>query len=202
MVTKFFPNKKKLNIFLRINSPLKKLIRFYLLTVNRLTIKLTVNTFYFVFNVNCYNFKYKVTTIIMTSKKINFDFGSVEVFDGFAIGEFNEGLDIKAEQSETLIKVCKKYYKDKPFGYISNRTASYSIDPTVYLKSKKIKNLHAIAVVVKNPAQILSAKIEKIFFGRSFQYFGSLTEAVNWIREVIPAPDGNKTVRRHLTDLS
>ena len=130
----------------------------------------------------------------MIRKKINFDFGSVEVFDGFAIGEFNEGLDIRAEQNDTLIKVCKKYYKEKPFGYICNRTTSCSIDPTVYFKSSKITNLQAIAVVVTNPAQILSASIEKIFFGRNFQYFDTLSDAISWIREIIPASENKKSI--------
>lgn len=123
------------------------------------------------------------------SKIINFDFGSLEVFDGFAIGDFKEGVDIKSEQNDLLITVCKKYYKDRPFGYISNRTTSYSIDPTIYTKFSKLTNLQAIAVVVKNPAQVLSASIEKIFFGRNFQYFDSLPDAVSWIRENIPVTD-------------
>ena len=123
------------------------------------------------------------------SKIINFDFGSLEVFDGFAIGDFKEGVDIKSEQNDLLITVCKKYYKDRPFGYISNRTTSYSIDPAIYTKFNKVSNLQAIAVVVKNPAQVLSASIEKIFFGRNFQYFDSLPDAVSWIRETIPATD-------------
>lgn len=123
------------------------------------------------------------------SKIINFDFGSLEVFDGFAIGDFKEGVDIKSEQNDLLITVCKKYYKDRPFGYISNRTTSYSIDPTIYTKFSKLTNLQAIAVVVKNPAQVLSASIEKIFFGRNFQYFDSLPDAVSWIRETIPVND-------------
>lgn len=123
------------------------------------------------------------------SKIINFDFGSLEVFDGFAIGDFKEGVDIKSEQNDLLISVCKKYFKDRPFGYISNRTTSYSIDPTVYMKFNKVSNLHAIAVVVKNPAQVLSASIERIFFGRNFKYFNSLSDAIIWIRETIPVSE-------------
>ncbi len=121
----------------------------------------------------------------MMSKKINFDFGSVEIFDSFAIGEYKEGIDLKTEQNDKLIRVCEKYYKDKPFGYICNRTTSFSVDPAVYMKANNIENLKAIAVVVKNPAQVLSASIEKIFFGRSFQYFDSLSTAINWIKGIV-----------------
>ncbi|UOB17232.1 hypothetical protein [Abyssalbus ytuae] len=118
------------------------------------------------------------------NRKIDFEFGTLEIFNDYAIGEINEGIDFKCEQNEKIISVCKKYFKDRPFGYISNRTTSFSIDPSIYNQLRNnLKNLVAIAVIAKNPAQILSTNVEQIFFGKSLQHFSTMNDGVIWLKD-------------------
>ena len=119
------------------------------------------------------------------SSKVYFDFGFIEFYENFAVGEMYEGADVSAEEHMELSKTMIEYYKEKPFGYISNRKCSYAVDPRAYTTTSQIKNLMAISVVTTNPAQRLSASVEELFFGRPFQYFNSLAEAKNWMKKTI-----------------
>lgn len=119
------------------------------------------------------------------NSKHTFNFGIVELYENFAVGEMNEGVDLKADEHEQLLKLCVDTFKDLPFGYISHRKHSYAVDPRVYLNTGNIKNLVAIAVVITRPAQKLSAAIEEVFFGRPFKYFYDLDEAKNWMAKTV-----------------
>lgn len=119
------------------------------------------------------------------NSKHTFNFGIVEIYENFAVGEMNEGVDLKADEHEQLLKLCVDTFKDLPFGYISHRKHSYAVDPKVYLNTGNIKNLVAIAVVITRPAQKLSAAIEEVFFGRPFKYFYDLDEAINWMAKTV-----------------
>ncbi|NER11888.1 hypothetical protein GWK08_00410 [Leptobacterium flavescens] len=116
------------------------------------------------------------------SKKVDLEFGSVEFYDSFAVGVINEGVDLKSCENKYLLNTFENEYKNKPFGFISNRIHSYSVDPTVYKETSELKNLVAIAVVMSNPVQRLSVEIEKLFFDKPFEYFMDLEEAKNWIK--------------------
>lgn len=117
--------------------------------------------------------------------KHTLNFGTVELYENFAVGEMNEGVDLKADEHEQLLKLCVDTYNGLPFGYISHRKNSYAVDPRVYLNTGNIKNLVAIAVVITRPAQKLSAAIEEVFFGRPFKYFYDLDEAKNWMARTV-----------------
>jgi len=119
------------------------------------------------------------------SKTITLSFGLIELHEDFAIGILNEGIDLKSEENNYLLKVLKDEYGNKPFGFISNRIHSYSLDPIVYKETTALKNLMAIAVVMSNPVQIISVEIEKLFFNKPFEYFDNLDEAVLWIQNAL-----------------
>lgn len=119
------------------------------------------------------------------SKIINLDFGTVELYDSFAVGVMNEGISLKSEENKYLLNVFENSYHDKNFGFISNRIHSYSVDPTVYKETSGLKNLVAIAVVMSNPAQHLSVEIEKMFYNKPFEYFDNLEDAKKWIQKTL-----------------
>ncbi|WP_340076436.1 hypothetical protein [Leptobacterium sp. I13] len=119
------------------------------------------------------------------SKKINFNFGSLEFHDCYAIGIINEGENVRSDENRHLITMCAENYLNKPFGYIYNRTNSYSIDPTIYLETSKMRNLVAIAVVTSNRMQRLNVEIERIFFNKPFEHFNTVEEAEVWMRKMV-----------------
>ena len=124
-----------------------------------------------------------VSPNMITKRTLNF--GVVELYENFAIGEMNEGVDLKAEEQNELLNLCTNTFNNRPFGYISHRQHSYSVDPKVYINTGKVKTLVAIAVVITQPAQKLSASIEEIFFGRPFKYFHDLDEAKSWMAKTV-----------------
>ncbi|UGU16175.1 hypothetical protein LS482_21170 [Sinomicrobium kalidii] len=118
-------------------------------------------------------------------KRIKLDFGSLEFHENFVISEINEGVHFAAKQNRVLISLCLEHFKDQPFGYISNRIYSYSVDPFAYIESENIENFVAMAVVVSSSAQRLSSKIEGLFCKRPFKYFYNLESAQVWIEKTI-----------------
>lgn len=129
------------------------------------------------------------------SKKIELSFGTFELHDYYTVGIINEGEDLRSQENQDLINLCKKHYTESHFGYISYRKNSYSVDPTVYMETSKLPNLVAIAVVISEPAQKLSATIEKIFFDKPFEYFDSLKEAQRWIHNIVVLTNQQEKIR-------
>ncbi|MGS2739356.1 hypothetical protein [Sinomicrobium sp. M5D2P17] len=121
------------------------------------------------------------------TKRVKLDFGYLEFHENFVISEINEGTHVVSEQNKILISLCLENFKGKPFGYISNRIYSYSIDPFTYLEVEKIENFVAIAIVVSTSAQRLSSRIEELFCKKPFQYFYNLENAKNWIQHNVNA---------------
>ncbi|SFW46239.1 hypothetical protein SAMN02927921_01737 [Sinomicrobium oceani] len=122
-------------------------------------------------------------------KKIKLDFGYLEFYENYVISEINEGVHMVIEQQDLLLSLCKENFQDRPFGYISHRIYSYSVDPFTYLELEKIDNFIAIAVVVSTTAQRLSSRIEELFCKKPFQFFYNLENARSWIDSTIRTAD-------------
>ncbi|MFD0861398.1 STAS/SEC14 domain-containing protein [Sungkyunkwania multivorans] len=118
-------------------------------------------------------------------KQYSLSFGKIKVFDDYIIAEIFEGINLDTALNEILLDICSAHFPKRPFGYISNRVNSYSVDPTVYKYTAKNSNLVAIAVVASGELKKLSANIEKLFFDREFEYFEEIDEAKEWIEHII-----------------
>lgn len=129
------------------------------------------------------------------SKKIDLSFGSFVLHDNFTIGIINDGEDLKKEENLSIINLCTNHYQSRHFGYISHRKNSYSVDPTVYKRTAELPNLVAIALVLSEPAQKLSASIEKIFFDKPFEYFDSIEEAKKWMNKIVILKNQQEKIR-------
>ena len=119
------------------------------------------------------------------TKKYSLSFASIQVFEDFIIAEMFEGINFDNSVNEVLLDIFQMHFPDRPFGYISNRVNSYSVDPTVYMRTAGNKNLVAIAVVATDEIKKLNANVEKLFFNREFEYFEDLTTAKDWIARII-----------------
>ncbi len=117
--------------------------------------------------------------------KYEFDFGTMFIFEHFAMGIMNEGVALRKEENQKLLEVSRKHFSDRPYGYISYRIHSYSVDPHVYIDTAQETNLVAIAVVSENPLNKLSLEVEKLFWEREFEHFIDVEDAQLWIEEKV-----------------
>ncbi|PJB11919.1 MAG: hypothetical protein CO119_09425 [Flavobacteriales bacterium CG_4_9_14_3_um_filter_40_17] len=121
----------------------------------------------------------------MVLKTIETDFVKLNFYERFVIAELSEGIDIDENIVDILIQYSIEFYGDNPFGYISNRINSYSINPVIYFKLSKIKNLVAFAVVSTRMIVSYNVQIEKAFMSKPFELFDNLDEAVNWVNQLV-----------------
>ena len=111
---------------------------------------------------------------------VKYDFCDFSIFDNFIIAVMNEGVTVLPEHNFVLIEIVEKYFKNKPFAYITNRINSYSVDPKVFEETSKIKNLIAFAVVSQSDVRIANADFERKFLYKPHKSFTKLIDAIKW----------------------
>jgi len=97
------------------------------------------------------------------------------------------GLD----EISTVVDLVKKKYSGN-FGYISNRTNAYSVNPIVWPFSAQLTNLKVCAIVVSGSAGLTALKAEMAYLdeadfpdGTKMQLFTDIEEAKAWITETL-----------------
>ena len=73
----------------------------------------------------------KINSSYLENKKFKLlivKLGRLYLFDNYIITEFNEGINITFENFSEVSEIIKSHYKNEPFGFISNRINSYSMD--------------------------------------------------------------------------
>lgn len=120
-------------------------------------------------------------------KEFDLKFGTVKIYDRILVSELNEGILFDVESNRKLLKIGEEEFGGEDYGYISNRKASYAVDPMVYRESAEHKNLKAIAVITSSERGFRSAKVERSFYKNknSFGIFTSFEEAAEWIRKCL-----------------
>ena len=124
-------------------------------------------------------------SLIDQSDKLESKIANVFFFENFVISEIKEGIHLTYEKSLPLINTALEYYDGNPFGYISNRIYSYSLDPTDYFKLERIENLKCFAVVSYDKITSRNVSVERLFFGKPFKEFHELIKAVKWIKSIL-----------------
>jgi len=111
--------------------------------------------------------------------------GKLYFYDDLIVGEINQGVHVSRETLLSFFDFFHENYK-VPFGYISYRKNSYSIDPQVYKMLPENNLLKGIAVVSDLKFSTLNVQVEKNFFNGRFELFPTLEAAVNWLDTIIP----------------
>lgn len=116
--------------------------------------------------------------------------GRVYLTTNFMITEFKEGVDINFDNFDEVAELIKVYFKNKPFGFIANRTNSYAID----LKDASrfnitFPNLKAYAVVAYKTITERVFEIENHFFNFNRSSFKDLGDAVHWVEKTLTSED-------------
>lgn len=116
---------------------------------------------------------------------ITYPFGDVELHKNYLVSVINEGETVTALHNDELIKLSKTTYNNRPFGYITHRKYSYSVDPQTYIETSKINNLAAFAIVTNEQITIGNAEIEKLFLKKPVEVFNTLEQAETWVESLI-----------------
>lgn len=116
---------------------------------------------------------------------LKFDFCEMHIYDNYLIVVMNEGITVTPDQNQVLLNVAETYFKNKDFVYITNRLHSYSVNPSIYFETSKIKNLIGFAVVSKDYKAKSNAEVEKLFLKQPFEIFNTLEQAVDWATSIL-----------------
>lgn len=117
---------------------------------------------------------------------LNVKQGRLYLFDNYIITEFNEGINITFENFSEVSEIIKNHYKNEPFGFISNRINSYSIDLNdAHLYNKTFPNLKAYAVVVYKSLTHRVFEVESHFFNFNREVFKNLENATEWVENTL-----------------
>ena len=112
--------------------------------------------------------------------------GRVYITTNFMIAEFKEGVDINFDNFQEVAELIKVYFKNRPFGFIANRTNSYSIDLKDSAKFNiTFPNLKAYAVVAYKSITERVFEIENRFFKFNRSSFKDLNDAVEWVENTL-----------------
>lgn len=113
-------------------------------------------------------------------------FGLVEMHRSYMIMVMNEGVSVDASINSKLTQLAVKHFGDRPFGYITHRKNSYSVDPSIYHETSSIDNLVGFAVVSDKDLRLGTAKVESRFLDKPMKVFKDLHSAIEWIEGMIP----------------
>tara|TARA_R100001369_G_scaffold81162_1_gene111933 strand:- start:1753 stop:2160 length:408 start_codon:yes stop_codon:yes gene_type:complete len=117
---------------------------------------------------------------------INVKLGRLYLFDNYVVAEFKEGVDINFDNFSDITEIIKKEFKDKPFGFISNRLNSYSINLNDATKfNAYFPNLKAYAIVAYNSITQRVFEIENHFFTFNREAFRNLEHAAEWVEKTL-----------------
>lgn len=120
----------------------------------------------------------------MHETDVKLKFCTLSFYDKYVIAKINEGVHLDHQHNEALIKVIEDHYS-KPFVYITHRINSYSVDPNVYPRATKVEFLKGFAVVSNKYQAKINAQIEQLFFGKPFEIFSELEDAIDWAENLI-----------------
>ncbi len=117
-------------------------------------------------------------------KSYNLDMGKVLFYTNYLVIEIAEGVNFDFEKAQELSVLTKLHFEGRPFGYISHRIHSYSLQPADYMRIKEVfPNIEVFAVVTYNKLQEASVKIESMFFTKGIMSFTKLEIAKAWVKE-------------------
>ncbi len=109
----------------------------------------------------------------------------LEFYNFYVISRVHENVIFDEEILEKVRNICRKYFKDQPYVYISKRVHSYNVNPLIYLKLKENEKLSGVAIVSDNFSQLTTANFEKQFSPLPFDIFANLEEAIAWAQGVV-----------------
>ena len=125
--------------------------------------------------------------------------GNYYFFEGFIIGEINEGVTYTWKSAQDIIKAAYEFYgEDISICYITNRVNEYSVNPSDWFKFfKSNHSLNGYAIVSKSEIGWVNSIIERMFLSIKVERFTDLYEAIEWAKgknKEVNKKKGNKVL--------
>lgn len=129
---------------------------------------------------------YNLPTTNKPLKTYTLKVGKIFLYENYVLTEFNEGVDLNFESFNDVAEIILISYRDKPFGFIANRTNAYSIKlKDVFACNKAYKNLKAYAIITHHGLTEDIIKIENHFFNFNRKIFRDFESAKYWVEETL-----------------
>ncbi|MER3374818.1 MAG: STAS/SEC14 domain-containing protein [Allomuricauda sp.] len=125
-------------------------------------------------------------------REYQLDIGTVQVFDDYMVATFDEGATVTLERAYQIIGISEIHFRNRNFGYISQRKNSYAVDPTIYNYLRGLENLKAFAIVSKKEIDMHNFKIEKLFYKKNMEFFIEFENALAWVRKRVKSGKNKK----------
>lgn len=118
-------------------------------------------------------------------REYQLEIGKVQVYNDYMVSIFDEGVTLTLERAYQIIGISEIHFRDRPFGYISLRTNSYAVDPTIYNFIRELEHLKGLAIVSSKEIDMHNFKIEKLFYKKDMKFFIEYDNALAWIKSQI-----------------
>lgn len=128
-------------------------------------------------------FSYLRFDLLMNSlvQQIKLDFAIVDFHDTYVVCKICSGISIDTEKVVMLHKLYRKYYGEKRYGYIFDRTSDFTIDPISYMQCPYYPDVTAFAIVAPHPTTKKTVLFEQEFAKKRLKIFDTLGEAQAWM---------------------
>lgn len=113
--------------------------------------------------------------------------GKYSFYDDFLITEIGEGETVGKESLIEVLNLIKEHFgDDKPYGVVSHRLHSYSINLSELIPiANKFGRYIANAVVVYSEMALHNFEIEKRLLRLNGEVFFNLEQAIDWVQSEI-----------------
>ncbi|AUC81261.1 hypothetical protein [Lacinutrix sp. Bg11-31] len=113
--------------------------------------------------------------------------GDFYFFKNLLIAEVKEGIHLDTNNTQTLLKITNSFFKNRPFGHITNRINQYSISPLdIASYSEKLENaVSYCSIIYNNHFDEMNVKIEQHFIKKPYYIANTLEEASFWSKEKV-----------------
>ena len=118
------------------------------------------------------------------NKQTILDFATIDFYESVVVCKINTGVTLNIDEVVILHKIYRKYYGEKKFGYIFDRTNDYTINPLAYIKCPYYPDVTAFAIVTERFSTKRLIEFEENFSKRPLKTFDKLQEAMDWIMSI------------------
>lgn len=108
--------------------------------------------------------------------------GDFWFFEDFIWAEMKEGIHLKIEDAQDIVKLGYHYYKTSGCYYVSNRINSYSTQVSDFIPLEKLPFLKGFVMINYSRSNEIVSNVEQLFFKKPFKIFHEEEEAVRWLR--------------------